>query len=158
MFLFKFLLLVFLGTLSIYLKGDVPIISINSVQQDSLIQHTISELEPILFKRESLNVTINKKQFLLDSLLQYRKATPNNLSAEKAKVIEKIDAYILNKILAEYKSFKNLDKQILSKKISSFSNDIFKLTDDFNKKSNVPDVLNIQINELSQEIEKLQVA
>jgi len=158
MFLFKFILLGFLGTLSIYLKGDVPIISINSVQQDSLIQHTISELEPILFKRESLNVTINKKQFLLDSLLQYRKGTPNNLSAEKAKVIEKIDAYILNKILAEYKSFKNLDKQILSKKISSFSNDIFKLTDDFNKKSNVPDVLNIQINELSQEIEKLKGA
>ena len=44
------------------------------------------------------------------------------------------------------------------KKISSFSNDIFKLTEEFSKKGNVPDVVNIQINELTQEIEKLKVA
>ncbi len=79
-------------------------------------------------------------------------------SDNAGKLIDKIDAYILNKILADYKLFKNLDKQLLNKKITSFSNDIFKLTEEFSKKSNVPDVVNIQINELSQEIEKLKVA
>jgi peptidoglycan hydrolase CwlO-like protein len=73
-------------------------------------------------------------------------------------LIDKIDAYILNKILADYKSFKNLDKQLFNKKISSFSNDILKLTEEFSKKSNVPDALNSQINELLQEIEKLKAA
>jgi uncharacterized protein YigE (DUF2233 family) len=155
----KFILLGFMGMVSLYINKDLPVkANINFIHQDTLLQRTISELEPILLKRESLNVSINKKQYILDSLRQYKSTSPNNLSEEKSKLIDKLDAYILNKILADYKSFKNLDKQLLNKKISSFSNDIFKLTEEFSKKSNVPDVVNIQINELTQEIEKLKDA
>ena len=158
MLLFKFIFIGFLGTISLLIENELPVKSKQNIQQDTLLQQAISDLEPILFKRESLNVTINKKQYILDSLRQYKSTSPNNLYEEKSKLIDKIDAYILNKILADYKSFKNLDKQLLNKKISSFSNDIFKLTEEFSKKSNVPDVVNIQINELTQEIEKLKVA
>ena len=158
MLLFKFIFIGVLGTISLLIENELPVKSKQNIQQDTLLQQAISDLEPILFKRESLNVTIHKKQYILDSLRQYKSTSPNNLYAEKSMLIDKIDAYILNKILADYKSFKNLDKQLLNKKISSFSNDIFKLTEEFSKKSNVPDVVNIQINELTQEIEKLKVA
>jgi len=142
----KFILLGFMGMVSLYINKDLPVkANINFIHQDTLLQRTISELEPILLKRESLNVSINKKQYLLDSLQQF---------AEKAGIIEKIDAYILDNILADYKSLKNLDKKNLNKKISSFSNDIFKLAYEFKK--NMPDDLNSHINGLSQEIEKLK--
>ena len=127
MLLFKFIFIGVLGTISLLIENELPVKSKQNIQQDTLLQQAINDLEPILFKRESLNVTINKKQFILDSLRQYKSTTPNNLYEEKSMLIDKIDAYILNKILADYKSFKNLDKQLLNKKITSFSNDIFKL-------------------------------
>ena len=112
MLLFKFIFIGFLGTISLLIENELPVKSKQNIQQDTLLQLAINDLEPILFKRESLNVTINKKQFILDSLRQYKSTTPNNLYEEKSMLIDKIDAYILNKILSDYKSFKNLDKPI----------------------------------------------
>lgn len=120
MLLFKFIFIGVLGTISLLIENELPVKSKQNIQQDTLLQQAISDLEPILFKRESLNVAINKKQYILDSLLQYKSTSPNNLNEEKSKLIDKIDAYILNKILADYKSFKNLDKQLLNKKYLLF--------------------------------------
>ena len=120
MLLFKFIFIGVLGTISLLIENELPVKSKQNIQQDTLLQQAISDLEPILFKRESLNVTINRKQYILDSLRQYKSTSPNNLYEEKSMLIDKIDAYILNKILADYKSFKNLDKQLLNKKICKF--------------------------------------
>ena len=88
MLLFKFIFIGFLGTISLLIENELPVKSKQNIQQDTLLQLAINDLEPILFKRESLNVTINKKQFILDSLRQYKSTTPNNLYEEKSMLID----------------------------------------------------------------------
>lgn len=155
MVLIKFIFLGFLGTIPSLVNREISFMNKEKLSQDTLIQNTISELEPILFKRESLLLHINKKKHILDSISNNKNKLNDSNILAKEVVRGRIDEYLFNTIINDYKLFKNLSKQDFKKKIGEYTNEILKIADEVHVSKQVELEVDFQIKQLQSDLQKL---
>jgi len=155
MMLIKFIFLGFLGTIPLLVNRQIPPIHKEKSSQDTLIQNTISELEPILFKRESLLVHINKKKHILDSISNVKNKLNDSFTLAKEVARERIDEYLFNTIMNDFKAYKNLSKQDFKKKTKEYTNEIIKITNVADESKHDELEVDFQIKELQAELKRL---